>query len=67
MRVWLKMFENFFSNLTEAVSRVAVFAWALFSYVTKAVGTPRKLLYVSHMRGLGWRHTAESETEVWSV
>ena len=48
-------------ELAEVVARVTGFSGKLIFDSTKPDGTPRKLLDVSRMHALGWRHTVELE------
>ena len=57
-------------ELAEIVSRVAGFQGRLVFDATKPDGTPRKLMDVSRLHALGWRHTIELEQgiqEVWNL
>ena len=46
-------------ELAETVARVVGFGGELIFDTSKPDGTPRKLMDVSCMHGLGWRHTVE--------
>jgi GDP-L-fucose synthase len=48
-------------ELAEMVARVTGFGGELVFDTTKPDGTPRKLLDVGRMHGLGWRHSIELE------
>jgi GDP-L-fucose synthase len=48
-------------ELAETVARVIGFSGNLTFDPTKPDGTPRKLMDVSRLRGLGWRHTVDLE------
>jgi GDP-L-fucose synthase len=48
-------------ELAEKVARTVEFAGELVFDASKPDGTPRKLLDVSRMHALGWRHSIELE------
>jgi len=48
-------------ELAETVARVIGFSGNLTFDPTKPDGTPRKLMDVSRLHGLGWRHTVDLE------
>ena len=54
-------------ELAEIVQRVTGFEGKLVFDATKPDGTPRKLMNVSRMHGLGWKHTVELEDGIRSV
>ena len=54
-------------ELAEMVQRVTGFAGRLVFDGTKPDGTPRKLMNVSRMHALGWRHRIELEEGIASV
>ncbi len=54
-------------ELAEIVQRVTGFEGRLVFDVSKPDGTPRKLMDVGRMHGLGWRHTIELEDGIRSV
>ena len=48
-------------NLAETIQRVVGYEGALRFDASKPDGTPRKLVDVSKINSLGWRHTVELE------
>jgi GDP-L-fucose synthase len=52
-------------ELAETVARVLDFKGKLVFDTTKPDGTPRKLMDVSLLHSLGWRHTIDLEQGIW--